>query len=83
MSNLWKLSCPKISDVCKKHAMEALNGRSSYVRLLVGTDSTIGSGTQEIGLSPPSVEQWRDGSFLVSMNLQLKPGFRGRSRSTT
>ncbi|XP_071682873.1 uncharacterized protein [Lolium perenne] len=74
ISKLWKSSRPKNSDVCKKDAMEALNGRSSNVRLSVGTHSTIESGMQEIGLSPPSAEQW---SSPDSMNIQFNRGFRG------
>lgn len=74
ISKLWKSSRPKNSDVCKKDAMEALNGRASNVRLSVGTHSTIESGIQEIGLSPPSAEQW---SSPDSMNIQFNRGFRG------
>ena len=75
ISKLWKSSRPKNSDVCKKDAMEALNnGRASNVRLSVGTHSTISSGIQEVGLSPPSADQW---SSPDSMNIQFNRGFRG------
>uniref|UniRef100_A0ACD5UEE5 Uncharacterized protein n=1 Tax=Avena sativa TaxID=4498 RepID=A0ACD5UEE5_AVESA len=74
ISKLWKSSRPKNSDVSKKDAMEALNGRASNVRLSVGTHSTIESGTHEIGLSPPSADQW---SSPDSMNIQFNRGFRG------
>ncbi|XP_044334389.1 myosin-3 isoform X2 [Triticum aestivum] len=74
ISKLWKSSRPKNSDVSKKDATEALNGRSSNVRLSVGTHSTIESGVQDIGLSSPSVGQW---SSPDSMNIQFNRGFRG------
>ncbi|EMS56770.1 hypothetical protein TRIUR3_26865 [Triticum urartu] len=74
ISKLWKSSRPKNSDVSKKDATEALNGRSSNVRLSVGTNSTIESGVQDIGLSSPSVGQW---SSPDSMNIQFNRGFRG------
>lgn len=74
ISKLWKSSRPKNSDVSKKDAVEALNGRASNVRLSVGTHSTIESGTHEIGLSPPSADQW---SSPDSMNIQFNRGFRG------
>lgn len=74
ISKLWKSSRPKNSDVSKKDATEALNGRSSNVRLSVGTHSTIESGIHEIGLSSPSVGQW---SSPDSMNIQFNRGFRG------
>uniref|UniRef100_A0ACD5UUS9 Uncharacterized protein n=1 Tax=Avena sativa TaxID=4498 RepID=A0ACD5UUS9_AVESA len=74
ISKLWKSSRPKNSDVSKKDAMEALNARASNVRLSVGTHSTIESGIQEIGLSPPSADQW---SSPDSMNIQFNRGFKG------
>ncbi|KQJ84700.1 uncharacterized protein LOC100825880 isoform X2 [Brachypodium distachyon] len=74
ISKLWKSSRSKNNEVCKKDATESVNGRSSNVRLSVGTHSTIESGVQEIGLSPPSVGQW---SSPDSMNIQFNRGFRG------
>ncbi|CAD6259537.1 unnamed protein product [Miscanthus lutarioriparius] len=74
ISKLWKSSRPKNSEICKKDAVETVNARSSNVRLSVGTYSTIESGVQEIGLSPPSVEQW---SSPDSMNIQFNRGFKG------
>ncbi|KAM3370343.1 hypothetical protein ACQJBY_017943 [Aegilops geniculata] len=74
ISKLWKSSRPKNSDVSKKDATEALNGRSSNVRLSVGTHSTVESGVQDIGLSSPSVGQW---SSPDSMSIQFNRGFRG------
>ncbi|XP_044967975.1 myosin-3-like [Hordeum vulgare subsp. vulgare] len=74
ISKLWKSSRPKNSDVSRKDATEALTGRSSNVRLSVGTHSTIESGIQDIGLSSPSVGQW---SSPDSMNIQFNRGFRG------
>ncbi|CAD6262186.1 unnamed protein product [Miscanthus lutarioriparius] len=74
ISKLWKSSRPKNSEICKKDAVETVNARSSNVRLSVGTYSTVESGIQEIGLSPPSVEQW---SSPDSMNIQFNRGFKG------
>ncbi|KAL6652001.1 hypothetical protein ACP70R_010926 [Stipagrostis hirtigluma subsp. patula] len=74
ISKLWKSSRPKNSEICKKDAVETVNGRSSNVRLSVGTYSTVESGIQEIGLSPPSVGQW---SSPDSMNIQFNRGFKG------
>ncbi|RLM73354.1 CAP-Gly domain-containing linker protein 1-like [Panicum miliaceum] len=74
ISKLWKSSRPKNSDICKKDAVETVNARSSNVRLSVGTYSTVESGIQEIGLSPPSVGQW---SSPDSMNIQFNRGFKG------
>jgi DNA repair exonuclease SbcCD ATPase subunit len=72
ISKLWKSSRPKNSEICKKDAVETVNGRSSNVRLSVGTYSTVESGIQEIGLSPPS--KW---SSPDSMNMQFSRGFKG------
>ncbi|OEL23447.1 hypothetical protein BAE44_0015534 [Dichanthelium oligosanthes] len=74
ISKLWKSSRPKNSEICKKDAVETVNARSSNVRLSVGTYSTVESGIQEIGLSPPSVGQW---SSPDSMNMQFNRGFKG------
>ena len=74
ISKLWKSSRPKNSEICKKDAVETVNARSSNVRLSVGTYSTVESGIQEIGLSPPSVGQW---SSPDSMNIQFNRGFKG------
>ncbi|XP_062226821.1 autophagy-related protein 23-like isoform X2 [Phragmites australis] len=74
ISKLWKSSRPKNSEICKKDAVETVNVRSSNVRLSVGTYSTVESGIQEIGLSPPSVGQW---SSPGSMNIQFNRGFKG------
>ncbi|TVU16107.1 hypothetical protein EJB05_39658, partial [Eragrostis curvula] len=74
ISKLWKSSRPRNSEVCKKDVVEMVNGRSSNVRLSVGTYSTVESGIQEIGLSPPSVGQW---SSPDSMNIQFNRGFKG------
>ncbi|EAZ32049.1 hypothetical protein OsJ_16230 [Oryza sativa Japonica Group] len=74
LSKLWKSSRPKNNDVCKKDAVETINGRSSNVRLSVGTHSTIDSGIQEIGLSSPSIGQW---SSPDSMSMQFNRGFKG------
>ncbi|CAN6229617.1 unnamed protein product [Urochloa humidicola] len=74
ISKLWKSSRPKNSEICKKDAVETINARSSNVRLSVGTYSTVESGIQEIGLSPPSVGQW---SSPDSMNIQFNRGFKG------
>ena len=74
ISKLWKSSRPKNSEICKKDAIETVNARSSNVRLSVGTYSTVESGIQEIGLSPPSVGQW---SSPDSMNIQFNRGFKG------
>ncbi|TVU00875.1 hypothetical protein EJB05_53677, partial [Eragrostis curvula] len=74
ISKFWKSSHPKNSEVCMKDAVEMVNGRSSNVRLSVGTYSTVESGIEEIGLSPPSVGQW---SSPDSMNIQFNRGFKG------
>ncbi|KAL5215255.1 hypothetical protein ABZP36_004407 [Zizania latifolia] len=74
LSKLWKSSRPKNNEVCKKDAVETINGRSSNVRLSVGTHSTIDSGIQEIGLSSPSIGQW---SSPDSVNIQFNRGFKG------
>jgi hypothetical protein len=74
ISKLWRSSRPKNSEICKKDAVETVNGRSSNVRLSVGTYSTVESGIQEIGLSPPSAGQW---SSPDSMNMQFNRGFKG------
>ncbi|KAG8066335.1 hypothetical protein GUJ93_ZPchr0004g38560 [Zizania palustris] len=74
LSKLWKSSRPKNSEVCKKDAAETINGRSSNVRLSAWTHSTIDSGTQEIGLSSPSIGQW---SSPDSMNIQSNRGHKG------
>ncbi|KAL5216805.1 hypothetical protein ABZP36_008206 [Zizania latifolia] len=74
LSKLWKSSRPKNNEVCKKDGVETINGRSSNVRLSVGTHSTIDSGIQEIGLSSPSIGQW---SSPDSMNIQFNRGFKG------
>jgi len=74
ISKLWKSSRPKNSEICKKDAVETVNARSSNIRLSVGTYSTVESGIQEIGLSPPSVGQW---SSPDSMNIQFNRGFKG------
>uniref|UniRef100_J3M1K6 Uncharacterized protein n=1 Tax=Oryza brachyantha TaxID=4533 RepID=J3M1K6_ORYBR len=73
LSKLWKSSRPKSNEVCKKD-VETINGRSSNVRLSVGTHSTIDSGIQEIGLSSPSVGQW---SSPDSMSMQFNRSFKG------
>jgi hypothetical protein len=75
ISKLWKSSRPKNSEVCKKDAVvETVNARPSNARHSVGTYSTVESGIQETGLSPPSVEQW---SSPDSMNIQFNRGFKG------
>ncbi|KAG8043556.1 hypothetical protein GUJ93_ZPchr0458g22491 [Zizania palustris] len=74
LSKLWKSSRPKNNEACKKDVAETINGRSSNVRLSIGTHSTIDSGIQEIGLSSPSIGQW---SSPDSMNIQFNRGFKG------
>ncbi|XP_062185363.1 uncharacterized protein LOC133888961 isoform X2 [Phragmites australis] len=74
ISKLWKSSRPKNSKICKKDAVETVNGRSSNVQLSVGTYSAVESGIQEVGLSPPSVGQW---SSPDSLNIQFNRSFKG------